>query len=539
MESFIRHFLNSLSKPQLKLLKDFRELPSNQAVFDGKQKNTLKKKELVKVLTHLLQPQCQQRFSHPLKPIRKPTSAYKLTSLHTPKSRMIELSEDQRKELARIMWGCNNVDHSDRDKSNPSCRSNQTWKQFPSVIELPYPFKRMRTTEELKQMEPPFCSIYPHQYGKFYAFFFNKSGKKRDIRAERKIGEKLAEKMLHLDSFPFDNNVLCRSIEMTILSRLGDPKCFRGMTVVKLLGAGSFGVSLFTKRKKKIKTKRENKKKTNRDLNFNFQAPLWHVDSNDFDFYAVKIVKDDHRGYMTAEEEYKVGLYFHNISASLGPKTTCFERLDNEKLYLIVMEALDMTIISYIRSITELSNKTEQEKQELYILIFEAVVQLIYRLKQNNLTHGDLHPENIMLRKVPLRKKGKKEKKGGSHTIQLPIVIEGKHQHIAYELVPIDFGQSALTKNVSQIDMHQFIRGLSIHFDNNEIPSSVFQLFVEMAFHWFKLTDEQNPEDALHLKLTELSDFDELDNTYDTLRKKFHYSSIVRENHKILNSSVP
>jgi hypothetical protein len=212
--------------------------------------------------------------------------------------------------------------------------------------------------------------------------------------------KKMAHKVMMLTSDP---NTPCRAFKRY----LPKSKMLRGWEALSVIGRGKFGVVFLMQRGK---TQR-----------------------------VLKIVQDK----KTSFNSPKVEVQIQTVAAAAGiaPKIRGqIERyIGTDGLHRIMFftDSLDITLSSYLRCIELTLGNDLNAKQRLWELIVVALFALMTKMKKLNMTHSDMHTENVML--------------GFESADKLKIQL-------------IDFGQSSLKECHPSVDVSQLLR--TIRMDN-------------------------------------------------------------------------
>ena len=458
-------------------------------------------------------------LDHDIRYVKRDSKLFRRVRPRRPMTHQKELKEAERKELARIMWG-----------------SSENWEAYPSKVQLPEDYKSIRSIEALQKLESPHCQVSRASFVNFLLFFehdrlqhkkresykgFRNASEitaqdKRRIEIEHQAIETEARQRamfeaterFQLDVFPLDANVYCTEIMQEIKRRFSSKhRCISHLKVSDILGAGISGITLLCE-----KTDQPEKTENNK--------------------IAVKLFHHNSQSMISAQEEFEIGEYLHQTNSLLAPRTGCFEKL-NFNTYVLLMEPLEMSLPSYLKRMEELSDPSD--KQSVLKLLWKAIQELIQMFISMNLTHGDFHVGNIMLRGVEIT-----QTKTTVPFVQHGIIVPN---HYRYELVPIDFGRTCLVNNFFLLDLQTLARGIAIQYRLHNISKNSFNFFAKHLASWTSKLNETHRERLPTLTRIDMSEsliknFEELTALFFTIRSAARYNLALKRNREVLDRHI-
>ena len=147
----------------------------------------------------------------------------------------------------------------------------------------------------------------------------------------------------------------------------------------------------------------------------------------DGEYGALKIIVDSPKNANFVPIEHEVRMQQTFAKAGLAPQIYCHAktRAGENTVHMILMEPVDFTLNALLcRDVV-----THETLKEVGMSLFKLLV----KMKQMNVTHGDMHTENIAFRQQP----------------------DG-----TYKMLLIDFGQSSLRVNRPLVDAEQLLSDL-------------------------------------------------------------------------------
>lgn len=165
---------------------------------------------------------------------------------------------------------------------------------------------------------------------------------------------------------PSDPNQRCEM--MTNLLPASVKRILGGFKVAKLLGSGKFGtVALLQKGQRAV---------------------------------AAKFVRgDDPSAWMSVEDEFKISTLFgmYGLSPQTVGQVQTFRGSDRRKRYFYTMQTADTVFSTYFECIVRSKYPRTKAKRSIDAII-DAFRILFHRMKMFNVTHGDMHDENVMVK---------------------------------------------------------------------------------------------------------------------------------------------
>ena len=396
----------------------------------------------------------------------------------------VQLNDEQRRELARIMWGF------DPDKNEDLVRLEQ----FPSTIQIPAPFRKVESASKLKRRREPFCGINMRQMVKILNFLNDEDTEQSLARVKR---------MTSTHVFPLDSNLFCQELKRFIKKSFpGFRWLDHNLEISNVLGAGSYGMTV----------------------------SVIEIKNNDHSSIfipkdALKIFHDGPGTWMAMTTEYEIAKLMMNRDPVLVPRIKKFSIFPNARTRtntgFLFMESLQMTLKQYLVRVGELPNGHHQ-KNGIYQLIWEALKMVLTRLRRINVTHGDLHYGNLMLRPV----RNSPSHSSDPERVYLPFIVNrhvfvDQNKYDLLELVVIDFGQSVVDGNFLMVDVLQFLRVFLMDAMDRFFPWKVYNFFLQRFTTWLKETFD--------LTRYNMKDYDDVDNLQKHVRDQYDYGDKIQD----------
>jgi serine/threonine protein kinase len=251
----------------------------------------------------------------------------------------------------------------------------------------------------LSMKEDAYCTIGQREVVSFYDHF---KGTKMTLHQQRS---------LFMTSLDPNNN--CNWLQTMLVKHF---KCIQGWTLVSILGQGEFGIVFMLKRKNKINGEQQE------------------------EFCAAKLQWETQKAFISPEREIDIQKVM--AKRHLAPSIVCQEKQtliwgkDEDKqeriAHLFLMSTVDMPLSTFLAQIYSQHKDDDEKRKSMIKGVYVALRDLLLSLRYYHFTHGDLHTNNIMFKKID----------GGRR----------------WKLLLIDFGQSSEATNDAKLDISQLLR---------------------------------------------------------------------------------
>jgi hypothetical protein len=166
---------------------------------------------------------------------------------------------------------------------------------------------------------------------------------------------------------------------------------------------------------------------------------------------AFKVIIKEKNAYFSPEQEIRMQNEFSD--ENLAPEVYCYSSttIDSQQVFGILMSKIDMTLNDFMMKPMDRSQR---------LILIRSVFFFLNRMRESNLTHGDMHTQNMA-------------------------VIKNPNDPMKLHLKLIDFGQSSAEVAHTRLDASQFLRGLSYDCEVNKMKKLPYDC--EKRFNWFKM----------------------------------------------------